>query len=231
MFMGKSALNVALVSSCMVLAGCQTSPMPVASNFAYAEQYKLRSANHWNVVAKDAVEQTIRMLEGKGLAHGTSVYVEASENASTFEANFHEFLLTHLVRQGISVQVQPHAAALVLRYQTNSVVHKGDLPQSVAGRFTALGAGIWATYGLRDQHLDVLMAMPTALGLARDWLDSRTANGPTHSEIVVTTSALLGNKYIARYTDTYYIQDVDAALFGHQGAHDFEARTMKVVNQ
>ncbi len=231
MFTWKDAVNTALLSCCVVLAGCETAPMPIASNFATSEQYKLRSASHWNTVAQDAVTQTLQMLESKGLPADTPVYVQTTDNPSTFEVNFHEFLLTHLVRKGINVQAQPNPSDVVLRYQVQQVVHKGALPAAEPGRHTMLGAGIWALYGLRDQHLDVLMAIPTMLGLGRDWHESRFANGPTHSEVVITTSALQHGAYIARYTDTYYIQDADIALFGSQNSNNFEARTMKVVNQ
>lgn len=179
-------------------------------------------------MAQDVVTQT---LQSKELPADAPVYVQTTDNPSTFEVNFHEFLLTHLVRQGFNVQAQPNPSDVVLDYQVQKVVHMGALPTAEPGRHTMLGAGIWALYGLRDQHLDVIMAIPTLLGFGRDWQESRIANGPTHSEVVVTTSALQHGAYIARYTDTYYIQDADLALFGPGSSNNFEARTMKVVNQ
>ena len=47
----------------LFLMGCGSAPIPVASNFDYSVQQKVRSAGHWNLMADDVVKQTLETLK------------------------------------------------------------------------------------------------------------------------------------------------------------------------
>ena len=226
-------MRAVLLSGYVTLAGCQTSPMPVASNFEYSQQYKLRSASHWNVIASDAVIKTLAMLESHHFEHPMAVFVDAPNTNTAFAQNFHDFLVTQLVQRGVKVQQDRALADIVFQYSSQTVVHQGEIPSFAPGHSTMLGAGIWALHGLRNQHMDVIMALPSALGLLGDWGRSQKAQGPTHTEMVLTTSATRNNQYLARHTDTYYIPDADTALFSSNAdaGNKYAAQSIKVVGQ
>ena len=53
------------------------------------------------------------------------------------------------------------------------------------------------------------------------------SGGPTATELILTTSASTPDQILARKTDVYYIENVDATLF--KSAPEY--KSMKVVNQ
>ena len=217
----------------VLLAGCQSAPMPVASNFAYTEQHKLRAAGHWNLLASDVVQQTLAMLRAQGIGPTASVYVMPALQPSTFDQGFREFVMTQLVQQQVPVQSQRQQADIVLSYHTHTVVHRGPLPQFAPGHFSLLSAGLLAAYGLRNVDLDAKMVAQVGMGGLLDARESRHNGGPTHTEIILTTSALQGERYVARKTDAYYINDVDAGLFSAAAARSgaYAPIPLKVVTQ
>ena len=56
---------------------------------------------------------------------------------------------------------------------------------------------------------------------------SMNSGGPTATELILTTSASTPDQILARKTDVYYIENVDATLF--KSAPEY--KSMKVVNQ
>lgn len=233
----KRAACTALTGSCLVLAGCQYAPMPISSNFAYSEQHKVRSAGHWDMVAQDVVQQTLAMLQQHGVDASEAVYVDTVPNASVFDQGFREFLITKLVAQHIPVQLHAQGASILLRYQTQVVVHKSKVPEIEMGKFSKLSSGLLAVYSLRDRHLDTWMGAQLGLAVFTDWLESQRNGGPTHTELILTTTALRANQYVARKTDVYYLENADAPLFLSQQKNDSSnepsdtLRTMKVVDE
>ena len=87
------------------------------------------------------------------------------------------------------------------------------------------------TLGLYALH-DVA---PAAGGLmvagSFDYLASINTGGPTHTELVLTTTVTGEGRYMSRKTDVYYVEESDASLF--YGAYKNPAviygRNMKVV--
>ena len=229
----KRAACSALIVSCIGLVGCQHAPIPVSSNFAYSEQQKVRSAAHWDVLARDVVQQTLAVVKQHGVTDTPSVYVEAAPQASTFDQGFREFLITQLVAQHVPVQQHPQHAGLVLRYQTQIVVHNSPLPKFEPGQFSMLSAGLMALYGLRNHHVDTWLGAQLGLAGLTDWSKSRRNGGVTHTELILTTTALQADQYVARKTDVYYLENADAPLFlSKQHLEPSNAvRTMKVVDR
>lgn len=208
-----------------VLAGCATSPIPVSENFPLTVQPKVRSAGHWNLLSKDVVTQTLETLTKVGSSAG--MYVSLPPNATTFDKAFHEFLITELVKSGRVVQQSPDKA-MEVSYQVQIVRHNSPRPHFVPGRFSMVTAGLYALYGLRAEHLDAQLMGGLGLAAAADYVASVDSGGPTHTEMILTTTVATGGRYLARKTDIYYLQDEDAALFKTYSNH-YAAQTMKVV--
>ena len=208
-----------------VMAGCETSPIPVSENFPLTVQPKVRSAGHWSLLSKDVVAQTLETLNRVGTTSG--LYVSLPANATTFDTVFREFLITELVKSGRVVQQTPDNA-LEVSYQVQLVRHASPRPHFAPGKFTMIAAGLYALYGLHAEHLDVKLAGGLGLAAVGDYVASVDSGGPTHTEMILTTTVATGGRYLARKTDIYYIQDEDATMFQTFSSR-YVAQTMKVV--
>lgn len=219
---GGTALSIAM------LAGCAQSPIPVAGNFDITEQKKVRSAGHWQVISQNAARETLKMLDASGVPSSTLLSVAQPENATSFEITFHEMLITELVRSGrrVTTQVQN---ALQISYKVQLVEHNSKRPHFVPGLHTMLTSGVGVIHGLLNQHIDTQIAGVLGMAAIADYAESVNSGGPTHTELVLTTSATTPDQILTRKTDIYYIENADSALFKTKNAPEY--KTMKVVDQ
>jgi hypothetical protein len=176
-------------------------------------------------LSKDVAAQTLQTLSRVGTTSG--LYVSLPANATTFDKAFREFLITELFNSGRVVQQTPDNA-LEVSYQVQLVRHESPRPHFVPGKFTMITSGLYALYGLHAQHLDVQLAGGLGLAAVADYVASVDSGGPTHTEMILTTTVTTGGRYLARKTDIYYLQDEDAGLF-RTFSNQYAAQTMKVV--
>lgn len=203
----KSIGLMALASaSVAVLTACGSAQIPVATNFDYAAQRKVRSAGHWDLMARDVVARTLGSLDASGVAHNTGIYVALPDSASDFDRGFREFLITKLVESGVTVLDNEGDAHLQLSYSTQVVLHHSSRLSLVPAQHTkVLDDGLSVSYDQRFVHAEG--AQPSQF---ENHLD---AGGPTHTEVIVTTSLKRVSHYLVRKTDVYYLENVDAPLF------------------
>jgi len=218
----------AAAAALTALVGCETAPIPVAKNFEYTSQYKVRSAGHWDLVARDVAFQTRAMLESAGIGDATPLHVVAPSNPSAFDLGFRDFLITQLVHDGAVVRTDP-AAALAVSYGTQVVRHNSDRPHFIPGAFTMLAGGLAAAYGLRLEHIDTKIVAGLGLAVGMDYAASINSVGPTNTELILTTTVTRDGQYVARKTDVYYLENVDTPLFMRPSY--YRAVNMKVVSQ
>lgn len=199
-----------------VMAGC-ASQVPVATNFSLSHQKVARTAHHWDVVAEDVAERTLDSISGKEELHGRAVYVAPARNTA-FNTAFREFMITHLVSNGASVSVckrdektgfSSDRPEVEIQYDTQLVVHGTESPKYRPGVLTLLAAGVAV---LRNVSVP---GPNTALvgGAALIDLAAGHAALPTRTEIIITTTVIEDNRFIARRSDVYYVPDDDARLF------------------
>ena len=225
----KSAGLAALVGSVAILTGCAaTAPIPLAENFELTVQPKVRSAGHWEMVSHDVVAQTLATLAQAGMAPNAQLHVALPANPSVFDTAFREFLITQLVQGGAAVLQLP-GQALQVTYDTQVVRHNSERPHFIPGRFTMVAAGVMAAYGLRHSHLDTQLLAGLGLAGAADYVASIDSGGPTHTELILTTTVTHGGRYIARKTDVYYLQNADTPLFMRPAY--LQKVNMRVVSQ
>jgi len=218
----------AAAAALTALVGCETAPIPVAKNFEYTSQYKVRSTGHWDLVARDVAFQTRAMLESAGIGDATPLHVVAPSNPSAFDLGFRDFLITQLVHDGAVVRTDP-AAALAVSYGTQVVRHNSDRPHFIPGAFTMLAGGLAAAYGLRLEHIDTKIVAGLGLAVGMDYAASINSGGPTNTELILTTTVTRDGQYVARKTDVYYLENVDTPLFMRPSY--YRAVNMKVVSQ
>ena len=133
-------------------------------------------------------------------------------------------LITELVQKGWNV-VPTSNAGLILSYQSQVVRHNSERPHFGSGVMTTLTPGLYARYDVDQATSGLMVAAPL------DYRTSLNTGGPTHTEVVLTTTVTGDGRYMSRKTDVYYIEESDASLF--YGAYKNPAfiygRNMKVV--
>lgn len=221
--------GAALVAGAVAaLVGCAAkAPIPLAENFELTVQPKVRSAGHWDLLSRDVVAQTLGSLERLGMPPATPLYVSAPPNASTFDLAFRDFLITELVQSGAAVMQAP-GNALDVSYHTQVVRHNSDRPHFIPGQFTMLAGGLMAAYGLRHEHIDAQLLAGLGLTSAADYAASINSGGPTHTEMILTTTVTRGGQFLVRKTDVYYLENADTPLFMRPSYRNVN---MKVVAQ
>lgn len=225
-FLRRAAPVLVLMSGIALLGGCATAPIPLAKNFELTEQKKVRSAGHWDLLSRDVVQQTLNALDKSGAPAGSALYVAIPDRASAFDLAFRDFLITKLVQGGRTVTQEP-GQSLRVTYNTQVVRHLSPRPNFEPGRFTMLTAGLYALYGLRTEHRDVKLLGGLGLAGALDYWSSVDAGGPTHTELMLTTTIAHGGRYVTRKTDVYYVESDDTYLF----ARAPQGRNYNVVAQ
>jgi hypothetical protein len=227
MSFSKAVGMAALAGATVMLMGCAKAPIPVAENFEYTSQYKVRSAGHWELVSRDVVAQTLGTLNKVGAA-GAPLYVALPPHPTTFDRAFREFLITQFVQSGTPVQQAP-GSTLDVSYQAQIVRHNSDRPHFIPGMFTMLAAGVGAAYGLRHEYIDTQIVAGLGLAAAADYAASINTGGPTNTEMILTTTVSRGGQYIARKTDVYYLENADTPLFLR--GPSYQPVPLKVVSQ
>ena len=218
----KTLMQLAIGAGAALLVGCATSPIPVSANFPLTVEPKVRSAGHWNLVSNDVVKQTLDSLGKLGVSG--NLYVAMPANASAFDRAFQNFLITDLVKSGRVVQQFPDRA-LEVSYQTQVVRHNSPRPHFVPGRFTMITAGLYAAYGLGLAPVGEKMLGGLHAAVGADYIASVDSGGPTHTELILTTTIAQGGRYLVRKTDIYYVEEADTALLQYRAP----APVMKVV--
>jgi len=215
-------MQMAIGAGAALLVGCASSPIPVSANFPITVEPKVRSAGHWALLSNDVVKQTLDSLGKLGVSG--NLYVALPANATSFDRAFQNFLITDLVKSGRVVQQYPDKA-LEVSYQTQVVRHNSPRPHFVPGRFTMITAGLYAAYGLGLAPVGDKMAGGLALAAGSDYIASEGSGGPTHTELILTTTIAQGGRYLVRKTDIYYVEEADTTLLQYRAP----APVMKVV--
>jgi hypothetical protein len=218
----KTLMQLALGAGAALLVGCASSPIPVSANFPITVEPKVRSAGHWGMLSSDVAKQTLASL-GKLGVNG-NLYVALPANPTSFDRAFNNFLITDLVKSGQVVQQFPDRA-LEVSYQTQVVRHNSHRPDFLPGRFTMITAGLYAAYGLGLAPVGDKLAGGLAYAAGADYIASESSGGPTHTELILTTTIAQGGRYLVRKTDIYYIEEADAGLLQYRAP----APVMKVV--
>ncbi len=218
----KTLMQMAIGAGAALLVGCASSPIPVSANFPITVEPKVRSAGHWALLSNDVVKQTLDSLGKLGVSG--NLYVALPANATSFDRAFQNFLITDLVKSGRVVQQYPDKA-LEVSYQTQVVRHNSPRPHFVPGRFTMITAGLYAAYGLGLAPVGDKMAGGLALAAGSDYIASEGSGGPTHTELILTTTIAQGGRYLVRKTDIYYVEEADTTLLQYRAP----APVMKVV--
>jgi hypothetical protein len=203
----KILVNLLFVA--LLATGC-ASEVPIPTTYPATSQQKIKSAHHWNVIAKDAAQQAAASL-GKNNLSSTPVAVTMLQPDTTFGVGFRNFLITHLV--DLNQPVAQKGADVEVQFETQVVRHASDRAATVPGELTALTAGIMVVrqaalnWGGNAQAGGAL-----ALAGLADW-GMGYSTRVSRTEVIVTTSVTRNGQFLMRKTDVYYLEDVDGSLY------------------
>lgn len=209
--------TVLIAASC-ILAGCAHNNMPQAQNFPPTQQKIAVAAQHWGMIAADAVQQTQMALAQNSIARTQAVFVMEAGNTD-FQRAFRNFMITGLVNAGVPVSASKEGA-IEISYETQTIKHasRGEVfdPSANGYRPGALTGGVAGFWVLRNA-LEKWSTSSAALGAiaAAGAFDAYrlTHPEPTGVELLLTTSIVHNGRYLMRNTDAYYVEDVDISLF------------------
>ncbi len=212
MNMKKSTLGVLLLA--FVLVGCATS-IPKAENFPQSKQKKAMAAQHWGLIANDAVAQTKIALDRQGFAKEQPLYVTDNSNTD-FGRAFRKYMIAGLIDEGFVVSTVK-GGAIELGYEAQVIKHAAAFdPQAFGyqpGMASAGVAGFWVLRdALRPGSTSGAILGTTALALGVDAYNAVNP-GETGVELLISTSITHEDRYVMLNADAYYIEKGEAWLF------------------
>jgi hypothetical protein len=211
-----------IVMAAIVVAGC--TPVPLARNYQISTQYRLRAAQHWQMLAEQASQQ-IRNHGDSG-PHPVLYVIGTGAVRSPFSQAFESYLSDKLVQScdqccsvtqghtwsaGDGREPNDFAHPIFIQYGVQRIQHRASLKRPPFGLFTLLGTGVWLGHQAAD-HWSAATDFPAAIGegAAIDLLSGVIA-APTHTEVIISYVALDNDgKILWRSSDSYYVSDSDA---------------------
>lgn len=212
---------------CLGLGACM-SQVPIATTYPITFQKKMQAAQHWDVLAADVAIRLRDSLIGSGEPQGRPValYVQQRQYDSEFGMAFHNLLITHLLEQGFVMSESP-SGGLPVNYDIQVVTHNDrGFIRPTPGLFTALTGTVLV---LRDVADSQSAAAATMLGAVAVDVGTGFITDNPNSEIIVTTSVMSGDRYVARLRDIYYVSDNNVDQYIAKGPAPVTTRMVEVV--
>jgi hypothetical protein len=204
------------------------SQVPIATTYPVTYQKKMQAAHHWDVLTADVAIRLRGALIGSGEPQGRPValYVQQPRYNSEFGLAFHNLLVTHLLEEGF-VMSESSSGGLPLSYDIQVVTHNDrGFIRPMPGLFTALTGTVLVLRDVADSHS---AAAATLLGAAVVDVATGYITDNPNSEIIVTTSVMSGDRYVARLRDIYYISDNNVNQYIAKGPAPVTTRMIEVI--
>ncbi|MBB6253891.1 hypothetical protein [Nitrospirillum iridis] len=186
-----------------LLSGC--AERPVATSFLTAPQYKMETAAHWVLVAKDVSSAVSAYLqEQTGQKPPVQVYL-TRHGDTLFADAFQQAVTTAFVQNGHAVAMEPKPDVVMVAIDVLPMAHPRiyGANHSVPGPLTALGAGVAVGRLMWDAVPWGITA--AAAGLALD--TARATVDETNTELMLTVSISRDGYFIYRSQAVYYVDD------------------------
>jgi hypothetical protein len=129
------------------------------------------------------------------------------------------------MERGFSITENP-ASGLPLTYDVQVVSHNDrGFIRPMPGMFTALASSVFVLRSIADESSTAAW-MAGAVGM--DVVTGYITDNP-NNEIIVTTSVMSGDRYVARVRDIYYISDNNVGQYVARGPDPVTTRIVEVV--
>ncbi len=210
-----------LFSRCLMLllvilffsVGCSKTPVP--SSYPYSLQKKMQAANHWQVLAKD-IGNDIYTISEAGTLGSQPLKITTHDN-SPFTQAFRSLLATELLGSGIGLTNDPNAKH-ELFWSVQQVKHNETgrtftrLPIGSYVGMSALGYGAYKLWTDSTEFAKFLVAgVGSEVGIRS--LDYLAKTRMPQNEIIINVTIQSGNDLLYRFSNIYYINDLDTAHY------------------
>lgn len=204
-----SAVGTMVTCMAASMTACvSTDGVSVPVSFPAANQYKLKSAAHWQLIAEDVAAQTKQALLAQDQLQAP-IYLEEPAQATPFEKNLLPMLRAGLLSQGLKVSTKYQEAAL-LKVQVNKVSHVATYR---SGTLTLLGGGLLVLRDILEHDSTILTNAGGALAaIAADVAVTRY-RPPPELELVLSVSVQKDGRYLATSNQIYYLLSEDLAMY------------------
>jgi hypothetical protein len=198
----------------------------MATTYPVTFQKKMQAAQHWDVLTEDVANRLRDALIGSGeQGRSIALYVQQPKYDSDFGEAFHNLLITHLMERGFSITENP-ASGLPLTYDVQVVSHNDrGFIRPMPGLFTALASSVFVLREVAaESSTSAWMLGAVGMDVATGYITDNPNN-----EIIVTTSVMSGDRYVARVRDIYYISDNNVGQYIASGPPPVTTRIVEVV--
>ena len=208
----------------LLLTGCAYRGIPLAVSYPMSTQPKMQAARHWEVLAEHTADRLVQTLD---VTFPNAVvkpalfirYTQEQEKVPFARAFFH-MLTSRLVQKGlVVVNNADYSNALMVDYDVQVLEHKDRRKfNPPLGTYTALSGLVWWVAHGVDRWSDPTLAVyPAAAGAELYTAAKYYLPGETNTEVIITTSASMGQQYIFQETNTYYVNSGDADHYEQEG--------------
>lgn len=218
-----SIKTVSLLFFPLLLLACST---PIPRAYAPSTQHKMQSAHHWDVLAADVVDVLAEAVQNNPDLQDPSFFVKPMDR-SPFAQGFRELLMTQMVARGFTVQKRPSRNDLVIETNVAVLRHlakRNTVKCSETAEVLSSQVLVFRGGGFSLAGADMLtQAVPDSAGKlkitengGKQQLNrvqarlARFSGGVPHTEVIITSALLEDNRYLARFSDIYYINMQDS---------------------
>ncbi len=191
----------------VVIQGCAIHDgRPAPININVADEQKLKSVKHWEVVADDISNSIAKVA----LETNSTIYISPI-NRTSFGKVFPSYIRSKLLTRGIKVSSTEDRA---LRVEINlDTVNHVILNRYNPGTLAALAAGVLVLRDFTGNERSSAGSLATLLVGADAIMSFNEITKRPSTEVVITTSIQRETNFIAHRTDAYYIDIQDSTLF------------------
>jgi len=197
-----------LCTSLFLIAGCAEVQRPTTEKFYFQKQ--LQSAIHWQSIAKEEAMRINTVLVSHGFIEegkaSPAIYI-SEDDKSPFGMAMRDYLLTELMTTNPALQISNDPdAPFVFAWNTQWVTRNPNRPKPFLG-------------------IPFLVAETVAtLIMGGGW--NTTDLSVPHTELILTSSIILNNQCLERYSDTYFINDNDWINYDESPASYYHPRSI-----
>ncbi|MFU8789176.1 MAG: hypothetical protein ACNA7G_09100 [Methylobacter sp.] len=204
--------RIALFSAALLMSAC-AHEMPKGEAFESADQLKLNSASHWDVLAQHEADMIKQTLSASSLP----VFIQKPKTGSPFATTYHHLLTSRLAEKGVQVLTKPDLNAAAISYVVDVVEHSPryrenralatPLAQGVyylAGTYLAKGA-----YDVTTTAMEIVKAPFYAFG------NQVVPGFATPVEVVITTQIAKDRRVLNSDSRVYYVDKGNLAHYSH----------------
>jgi hypothetical protein len=189
-----AALIISLVTGCAYnMTGAFERPDGTAFNTA--EQPRMASASHWQLVSENEAKLLKQKIVGK------PIFVEKNPS-SNFTRTYHNLLTSSLVQQGANIVTENRPDNTKITYEVQVVHHEGGKQISrLYGDFPHFLAG--AVYYVFSEAVRIVEVPPAVFA------DQMVKNLSSTTEVVLTTRAIQDARLLYSASSVYYIENAN----------------------